>query len=423
VTVRFYPDLGPLIRATTYRRAVFLLLGGVLVLPYVLLGVVAYRLLEDPGAPRGAAVAVIAVGIMVAVIPPLLSVCRILESAAARSLLDVELPVPTAGERIDWETRLRAAVWVGLHLIVGGGVGLGLITVVPLALVSIVRESGIRLATLPDQPFGPIEAHHSIGLALIGLLVLVAYGYVVAGLGVAARSIAPALLGPSPRERIAVLEAQAERLAERDRLARELHDSIGHALTVTTLQAGAAREVLDSDVEFARRALGAIEETGRAAMEELDHVLGLLRERDQAQTSPSAADRTPRRTLGDLDRLVTETCAAGVPVTAEIGDHVGELPVVVSREGYRIVQEGLTNATRYGVGAVTLRVAVLGAALTIELVNRATNAHDGLRAGGGRGLDGMRERVRMLGGSMSAGLDGDVWRVSVRLPAPAGDAA
>ncbi|HEY2673011.1 MAG TPA: histidine kinase [Rugosimonospora sp.] len=417
--------LNPLIRATTYRRAVFLLLGGVLVLPYVLLGVVAYRLLQDPAAPRGAAVAVTVVGVVVAAIPPLLSVCRTLESAAARSLLDVELPVPAAGERIDWETRLRAAVWFGLHLIVGGGVGLGLITVVPVGLVLIVRESGIRLATLPDQPFGPIEAHHSIGLALISLLVLAAYGYVVAGLGVAARSIAPALLGPSPRERIAVLEARAERLAERDRLARELHDSIGHALTVTTLQAGAAREVLDSDVEFARRALGAIEETGRGAMEELDYVLGLLRERDQgrAQTSPNAADRVPRRTLRDLDRLVTETCAAGVPVMAEIGEHVRELPPVVSREGYRIVQEGLTNATRYGAGAVTLRVATLGAALMIELVNRATNAHAGLRAGGGHGLDGMRERVRLLGGSMSAGLDGDVWRVSVRLPAPAADAS
>jgi signal transduction histidine kinase len=59
----------------------------------------------------------------------------------------------------------------------------------------------------------------------------------------------------------------------------------------------------------------------------------------------------------------------------------------------------------------------------IELVNRATNAHAGLRAGGGHGLDGMRERVRLLGGSMSAGLDGDVWRVSVRLPAPAADAS
>lgn len=96
---------------------------------------------------------------------------------------------------------------------------------------------------------------------------------------------APWFLGPSAAERIAAMESEAVKLAERNRLARELHDSVGHALSVVTLQAGAAGRVLDSDPAFAREALGAIEESARAALEDLDHVLGLLRD-DPSRPAP-----------------------------------------------------------------------------------------------------------------------------------------
>jgi signal transduction histidine kinase len=244
--------------------------------------------------------------------------------------------------------------------------------------------------------------------------ILVGLGYAVAGLGALAASMAPVLLGPSQGERIAALEARAARLAQRNQLARELHDSVGHALTVATLQAGAARELLDADPEFTRRALWAIEETSRHAMDDLDHVLGLLRE-----TAGERAPIAPQRTLGQLDRLVADTRAAGLEVDAQISGAVGELPAAVSREGYRIVQEGLTNAARHGCGRVTVRVDVPAEALEIELVNGLRGA-TGSR-GGGRGLDGMRERVLLLGGRFDAGPDGDRWRVRASLPVPRGE--
>ncbi|MFB9850262.1 sensor histidine kinase [Micromonospora andamanensis] len=223
--------------------------------------------------------------------------------------------------------------------------------------------------------------------------------------------MAPALLGPASAERIAALEARAARLAERNRLARELHDSVGHALTVATLQAGAAREVLDADPEFVRRALAAIEETGRRAMDDLDHVLGLLRETGEP---PVVA---PQRTLSDLDDLIAETRAAGMSVRSRNRGPLDALPSAVSREGYRIVQEALTNAARHGHGPVTVRVDVTPDGLEIELVNAMAERVGGAAVpGGGRGLVGMRERVLLLGGRITAGADGQRWRVRVRLP-------
>jgi hypothetical protein len=161
-------------------------------------------------------------------------------------------------------------------------------------------------------------------------------------------------------------------------------------------------------------------------------VLGLLRQDDVGPSEPAATaepaagtrpSRAPQRTLGELDRLVADTRAAGLTVTVELTGALHALPAAVAREGYRIVQEGLTNAARHaGRPAVTLRITVTDGSLEIELVNPAA------RPGGvgpgrqpdrrrrGRGLAGMRERVTLLGGRLSAGLaDGD-WRVTVWLP-------
>jgi signal transduction histidine kinase len=240
---------------------------------------------------------------------------------------------------------------------------------------------------------------------------LLALAYAVAALGALAAMMAPVLLGPSSTERISALEASTRRLAERNRLARELHDSVGHALTVATLQAGAAREVLDTDPEFAWRALATIEETARTAMDDLDHVLGLMREDD------SAGGHRPQQTLDELGRLIEDTRAAGVPITVDIQGSPRHLPAVVSREGYRIVQEGLTNAARHARGeSVALSVAVRPECLQIDLVNGMTGER--ARARRGRGVDGMRERVALLGGSLTAGPDGRSWRISARLPIP-----
>ncbi|GIJ19763.1 sensor histidine kinase [Micromonospora lutea] len=404
--------LRPLVAGTTWRRGVFLLLGGVLALPYALLGVAFAQLFVSSGAPRPLVMVLLVPAAAIAVVPIFLGGSRALEIAAVRGLLGVELPEPLPGRRLDRETRLRAALWIGLHLTSGALVVAALFSAVPMALAFIVAQAGVDVGITGAERFGPFDGGDSGWLTLVGVLVLVALGYVVAGLGALAASMAPALLGPASAERIAALEARAARLAERNRLARELHDSVGHALTVATLQAGAAREVLDADPDFVRRALTAIEETGRRAMDDLDHVLGLLRE------SGEPAVVAPQRTLSDLDRLVADTRSAGTPVSSQVRGPVESLPPVVSREGYRIVQEGLTNAARHGRGVTSLRVDVVPDALEIELVNAVAQPASGGPAvpGGGRGLIGMRERVLLLGGRITAGADGERWRVRVRLP-------
>ncbi|MFE9653098.1 sensor histidine kinase [Micromonospora sp. NPDC006431] len=407
--------LGPLVRGSTWRRAVFLLLGGVLALPYALLAAAFAQMLANDDAPRPVVFGLLLVAVLLAAVPVFLAGSRALEIAAARALLAVDLPEPAAEHRIDRETRVRAALWIALHLLTGGLVLFAAISALPMALVFLAGPIGLDPGVSQANGFGPLIAN-PVGATLTGVVLLVGLGYAVAGLGALAASMAPVLLGPSQGERIAALEARAARLAERNRLARELHDSVGHALTVATLQAGAARELLDADPEFTRRALRAIEETSRHAMDDLDHVLGLLRESDGG---PRRAATAPQPTLARLDRLVADTRAAGLAVESRVSGAVGELPAAVSREGYRIVQEGLTNAARHGRGPVTLRVDVPNGGLEIELVNGLRGA---ARAGrGGRGLAGMRERVLLLGGRLTAGPEDDRWRVRASLPVPRGE--
>ncbi|MEU7798008.1 histidine kinase [Micromonospora arborensis] len=407
----FRAALAPLVAGTTWRRGVFLLLGGVLALPYGLLVVTFAQLLADPALPRSLVYALLVIAVVIAVVPLLLDGSRALEIAAVRGLLGVDLPEPALGHRGDRETRLRSALWITTHLVVGALVMVALFGALPMALAFIGQQFGIGTELTSREQFGPLDGRDSGWLTLTGVALLVGLGYAVAGLGALAGSMAPVLLGPAQAERIAALEAQANRLAERNRLARELHDSVGHALTVATLQAGAAREVLDTDQEFVRRALTAIEETGRTAMDELDHVLGLLRETGSPR--PAVA---PQRTLADLDRLVTDARAAGLTVHAQRVGDPARVPAVVSREGYRIVQEGLTNAARYGHGPVTLLLELHPDAMELELVNAVGRRNRADPGRGGRGLDGMRERVLLLGGRLSVGPDGDRWLIRARLP-------
>jgi signal transduction histidine kinase len=389
--------VAPLVRGSTYRRGVHQLLGGVILLPYILLGVAFVQLFRVADLPLGAILVLAAVAALIAVTPAFLDGTRAVEIVAARGLLDVDLPDPVA--RADRESRLRSALWFALHLLFGGLTGFGLIAAVPVALVFVTRQF---------DDLGPLSGVDPAVVSLIGVAMLLVIVYVVAGLGALAAQVAPALLGPSQAEEIAALQERAERLAERNRLARELHDSVGHALTVTTIQAAAARRLVDADPEFVRQALTAIEETGRAAMEDLDHVLGLLR--DEGTGRPA-----PVRTLADVDRIVADARAAGLTVDVAVDGPISTVPAAVSREGYRIVQEGLTNVVRHaGRVVATLRIALSEGTLRIELSNPLGAARRSDRSG--RGLAGMRERVDLLGGSMTAGPDGDHWRVAVLLP-------
>ncbi|QXJ26924.1 hypothetical protein AGRA3207_006647 [Actinomadura graeca] len=338
---------------------------------------------------------------------------RLLETSLARELLAGPAAALVPGPARSWESRARTGAWFGLHLFAGVVVSGLSLAVPPFAFVLIVAPlvgwdaQFLRIGGMRDawpQWTVPFAGLASLA-ALLALIVLA---------GALLSRLAPWFLGPSAAERLADVQARAVALAERNRLARELHDSVGHALSVVTLQAGAAGRVLDSDPAFAREALGAIEESARAALEDLDHVLGLLRE-DPSRTAPQP-------TLADLGRLLEQTRIAGVTLDSDVAPEVGHVPAAVSREAYRIVQEGLTNALRHaGRVPVRLRLAVAGERLEMEISN-PLGAPGVAGHGGGRGLDGIRERVTVLRGEMAAGPDGDAdrWRVRVSLPLRSG---
>ncbi|GAA2425313.1 histidine kinase [Actinomadura vinacea] len=402
--------LAPLGRRAYWRRWSYLVAGGALLMPYWFLG-----LGIVPPLPFGGQVTQVV--LIFFVLPPLgafvtglVPAVRLLEGAAAKELLAgpiAELPVNPART---WATRVRTGAWFALHLHAGVLIS-ALSLLVPLVAAVMFLAP---MVTWEDQFLGPnhLPAGLSEWTLPIGAVAAVAAVLAaIGGAGTLLTRLAPRLLGPSAAERLAALEARALRLAERNRLARELHDSVGHALSIVTLQAGAAGRVLDSDPEFAREALGAIEDSARSALEDLDHVLGLLREDAPSRTAPQP-------TLKDLDRLLEQTRIAGVKLDSAVGAELEQVPAAVSREAYRIVQEGLTNALRHaGMVPVRLRIGVRGDRLEVEMSNPLAGARPAGHHSGRRGLGGVRERVTALGGTMTAGpgADGD-WRLVVALP-------
>jgi signal transduction histidine kinase len=396
--------LAPLTDGLTYRRYVHLLLGAVILLPYVALAALIFSTVAAGGLDvfGTVLVGVPATGIAVAVtfVPGV----RSLAITAARTLLGADVPEPDAATVDSWPGRRRAALWLLVNAAAGGLTALVTLAVFPTTI-------GFLFAPwLELQPFP--TGGRAWWLPLVGALLPVLLLRAASAGGGALARLAPRVLGPTPTERmtaeLAAAHAAERALAERNRLARELHDSVGHALTITTLQAGAAARVLDSDPAFVAKALDAIAEAGRTALADLDHVLGLLRDGE-------AGDRSPQPDLGDVDALVEGARSAGVPVELHRHGATAAVPRAVSREAYRIVQEGLTNALRHaGPVPVAVRVAVEADAVELELTNPLGPGP--ARGGGGRGIAGMRERVSVLRGELRAGPDGDRWRVAARLP-------
>ncbi|MFK0120022.1 sensor histidine kinase [Streptomyces sp. NPDC090994] len=303
------------------------------------------------------------------------------------------------GPSVTWADRLRTVVWLEVR------VALGLLVSGACVWLPITAYWLIRLASGHgiDTFAGTIAPHWAYAL-LVPVPLVALYGAVV-GLGALVTAAARALLGPSPAERLATLEERTEQLLERNRIARELHDSIGHALTVAVVQAGAARAAGDPD--FTDRALSAIEDTGRAALEDLERVLGVLRE----ERRPVSA----RPTLADADRLLESARSSGAKLDTEVTGPLETVPGPVSREGYRILQEALTNVLRHA-GAVPVRVRIRVEDSTLGLEIRSPLAAAAPGPGRGSGLRGIRERAALLGGHASTGPDAGDWQVHVVLP-------
>jgi signal transduction histidine kinase len=219
------------------------------------------------------------------------------------------------------------------------------------------------------------------------------------------------------RERMAELEERAlraEREAERERrlaaaeertrIARDLHDSAGHAINVILVHAGLGR--LRAEDDPARREFETIEQVARETVGEIDQLVGALREHgDEVEPPPG---------LAALEPLVARHRAAGLDVTTTIQGDLRPLPPVVDRAAYRILQEALTNAARHGAGSARVEATFAENELELKVTNPLRD--EGARDGDGHGIVGMRERAALLGGVLEANALAQSFRVRARLP-------
>jgi len=188
---------------------------------------------------------------------------------------------------------------------------------------------------------------------------------------------------------------------ERTRMARELHDVIGHTVNVLIVQAGAARLSLEKDPELARRLLATMEDTGRAALSDLDQVLGTLRPEPAGPRAANGWSPSGSPGLAQLPDLVDRLTASGVDVTLRVDDAVG-LPRNLDLSAYRIVQEALTNTLKYAAPcAATVLCSRSGRDVVVEVSDNGPGPARRHRPG--RGLLGITERVSMCGGTLEHG--------------------
>ena len=316
----------------------------------------------------------------------------------------------------------------------------------PLGVFAVTAVASAALAGLgypPGPPLGPTLARVIVGLsgapsrtdgrltlAVVGLLLVVHVA--AAGIGRDQVPVVPALFGALVwggawvvgdrvrlrRERLTELEERARR-AERDaqrerelaaaeertRIARDLHDSAGHAINVILVHAGAARLLADKDPARSRDALATIERLARETLTEIDGLVRALRDDEDRVEAPIG--------LTALDGLVQRHREAGLDVDVEVGGDRRPLPPAADQAAYRILQESLTNALRHGSGSADVALAYDDDRLEIRVDNPATP--DG-PSPAGHGLVGMRERASLLGGTVAYDSADGRFRVRAVLP-------
>jgi signal transduction histidine kinase len=262
----------------------------------------------------------------------------------------------------------------------------------------------------------------ALGLAAGGFGLDEPVAYVAGASALAAAATGSAIRGQrqywsalqrTTHDAVAGRDAAVERsvVEERLRIARDLHDTLGHEIAVVGMHLGAAEVQLPEGADSARAHLEAARGSVKSLLAETQEILQVLRsDRDGDATGPAASHT-------GIPDLVEAFQAVGIEVDATLGDLSRELPPQVSAAVYRITQEALTNAQRHGTGTVRLTVDVTGPAVHIEAVNAVG---DRMRDGGGRGLIGMRERASAAGGRLEVATEDGCFRVRAVLPVAEG---
>ncbi len=357
----------------------------------------------------------LAVVVWASLLPPV----RQVEVSTARALLDHdEATLPDVGTPRAWASRRRGAAWLALLAGVGLAVAAAVLYLVPFGVGLLVFPfSGDSTITWPGTA---TTSHtgagwHAAWLVGPGLLALVVCLTLVRAAARLLVALAPRVLGPTLVERVGIAASRERALASANAVARDLHDQLGHTLTAMTVQATAARRLLATDPQAADRALAAVEDLGRGAQEVVDGVVRTLRDGVDGDGG-TAALGVPVDLVGAARALARES-------TLEVALRAPEALPVDQRCGdaaRAVIREGLTNATRHGAGSATLRLHADEQSVCIELRNAIGRGGPTAPERGelGRaGLGGLRERVLLADGEITAGPDGgDSWLLTARLP-------
>ncbi len=289
-------------------------------------------------------------------------------------------------------------------------VGLALV-LIPTLMVSSAAMGATAVAMAGVAAYRPLRTtilvlalHAVFVLALFGLVATSRRDYwqaVVVVLALDAALVASGLLVRSrwerareaeERQRLRVDEA---RHAERERLAREMHDVLAHRISLLAVHAGAL-EVRRSAPEEERQAAAVIRQCAYDALEDLREVIGMLRD------EPAGESERPQPTLAGLPELIEQSRRAGTPVTLK--DHLPTAPEHLGRHVYRVVQEGLTNARKHAPGApVLVRLDGDAEGLTVGITNPVPATPGNQLPGAGSGLIGLTERMHLVGGRLEHG--------------------
>jgi len=323
---------------------------------------------------------------------------------------------------------LRRRPLVALAVMLGGSVAaMALKPVMPASVLEIVitGAAGIEICYMAATRPRAVSA---TGLAMVGACLLIPgspEGLDLAPFRGSAAFVTGIawLIGTSIRQaqfRAELRRAQAAAqtaLAERLRIARELHDIVAHNIGIIAIQAGAGRRVFDARPAEARDALAAIEATSRETLSGLRRMMTGLR-RAETGHGPGQAPLGQAPGLADLEQLAAMTLDAGVKVDVDWPGSREPLPADIDLSAFRIIQEAVTNVIRHaGTDKCQVSINQQDGQLSIEVADRGRGGNP---AGTGYGITGMRERATLLGGDFSAGpRPGGGFRVAARLPLPA----